>query len=172
MSAAHFALIKNFERRSTQRSFWKSPSAQLSAQEKWAALRAPLIWAPLTHTLFSRHRPSLDDEDFRSGLIFFISFVLSVISSSYGLSNFLVNGPPKLVQKWVASMLLFTSNLTCLVGKAVWLALMTYGPAKENNLLLFAWFGFSIAPNIILVRLKKRKVWMLLKIQQSISTGC
>ena len=71
------------------------------------------------------------------------------------MSNFLMNGPAKLVQKPGPFVLVFLSNGACLVGKAVWLALMMsdYGPAKENNLLLLAWFGFSIVPHIILVSL-------------------
>ena len=102
--------------------------------------------------LFEIADQGLDIEDFRSGLTityFIISFVLSVISSSYGLSNFLVNGP-KIVQKPLGSMILFMSILTNLVGKAVWLALIMEGPAKEKNLILIAWFGFSNVPNMIL----------------------
>ena len=89
----------------------------------------------------------------RKEAIFFTSFVLSVIASSYGMSNFLKNGPAKLVQKPGPFLLVFLANGACLVGKAFWLAAIL-GPGGSHlaHLNIFGWLGLSILPNVILVR--------------------
>ena len=105
-------------------------------------------------------RSSTHAEHTRAGIIFFTSFVLSVIGSSYGLTNFLKNGPAKLVEKPGSFLLVFISNATCLVGKAVWLAALlnhsfwSEGPGDDNPLYILAWLGLSILPNLILVSRK------------------
>ena len=113
----------------------------------------------LTQNIIRDPSEPLNSEELRSVVIFLTSFILSVIGSSYGLSNFLKNGPAKLVQKPGSFLLVFLSNATCLVGKAVWLAfLFAYfpghagqGPGYDNHLYIFAWLALSILPNLILV---------------------
>ena len=100
---------------------------------------------------------SYSAERTRATVIFLTSFVISVIGSSYGLTNFLKNGPAKLVEKPGSFLFVFISNATCLVGKAVWLAALlndspwSHGPGYENPLYILAWLGLSILPNLILV---------------------
>ena len=101
---------------------------------------------------FSNHNVTY--EDYKRGVVFLTSFVLSVIATSYGMSNFWMNGPAKLVQKLGPLLLVAFANAGCLIGKAFWLANMTVnGPSRQNNVYIFAWLGLSIVPNMILVSL-------------------
>ena len=94
----------------------------------------------------------VDSETRRKQVIVFTSFVISLISSAYGMSNVLKNGPVKLIKESAPFMIVALANGACLVGKAAWFFVIT-GSTYDDWQLIFVWLGLSILPNLILVSL-------------------
>ena len=91
-------------------------------------------------------------ENHKTLAIFFTSFSLSVFASSYGIANFMLKGPVKLVQSAKSFVLLILCIAAWLIGKAIWLAFSVSGETSPVTVL--QWLGWSILPNFTLVSIR------------------
>ena len=91
-----------------------------------------------------------------SVILFYMSFTLSVISASLGMTRLLMNGPSKLIKKQgkfggygqCPFFILFLSIASCLIAKASWVGFIRIDDYPIRTLI---WFGISYIPQLLMV---------------------